>query len=191
MGQKGFYVNIKRCLGCYTCQVACKDYFDLDAGEFIRHVTRYEGGQYPAPYVYSISLACGHCDRPACVEACPEGALRKDENTGLVLHDQEVCAGCRKCEEACPYGAPTYIEETGKMRKCDGCKERVDEGEQPVCVAACRVRAIEFGDIETLKKEYPESADRIKDYPDPAQTGPNVIFRPRVESEYVNDPGLR
>jgi anaerobic dimethyl sulfoxide reductase subunit B len=107
MTQKGFYVNMKRCLGCMACQVACKDKFDMDAGEFGRRVARYEGGNYPAPYVYSVSLSCGHCDNPACVKACPVGAMTKDAGTGLVLHNQERCVGCRRCEKACPYGAPS------------------------------------------------------------------------------------
>ena len=36
MAQQGFYVDIKRCLGCMACQVACKDKFDMEAGEFGR-----------------------------------------------------------------------------------------------------------------------------------------------------------
>ncbi len=182
MAQKGFYVNIDRCLGCYTCQIACKDYFDLDVGEFVRRVTRYEVGDYPAPRVFSVSLACGHCERPACLAACPEKALIKDEDTGLVLHDQERCVGCCKCKEACPYGAPTYIRASGKMRKCDGCIDRRDNGKPPLCVTACRARALEFDDIEALKKAHPDYVVKIKHYADPALTGPNVIFTPRLES---------
>jgi anaerobic dimethyl sulfoxide reductase subunit B (iron-sulfur subunit) len=191
MAQKGFFVNMKRCLGCYTCQIACKDYFDLDIGEFVRYVARYEGGKYPAPYVYSLSLACGHCDRPACMAACPEGALTKDADTGLVLHNKDRCVGCRKCGEACPYDAPTSVKATEKMRKCDGCKDRLDEGKQPVCVTACRARALEFDDIAVLKKAHPDYVDRIKHYADPAQTGPNVIFKPRPESVQEEEADLK
>ena len=183
MTQKGFYVNMKRCLGCSTCQVACKDRFDLDSGEFARRVTRYEGGKYPAPYVYSVSLACGHCDRPTCVEACPAGALTKDAQTGLVLLNQDRCvAVCRKCEQACPYGAITYVKATGKMQKCDVCKDRLDAGKSPLCVSGCRARALEFGDIAALKSAHPGWVNKIKDYADPAKTGPNVIFTPRPEA---------
>ena len=182
MAQQGFSVNLKRCLGCATCQVACKDKFDLEAGEFARRVTRYEGGRYPAPYVYSVSLACGHCDEPACVKACPEGALTKHAGTGLVLHNPDRCTGCRSCQKACPYGALTYVKVTGKIQKCNGCKDRLDVGKAPLCVSGCRARALEFGDIAALKAAHEGWVDKIKNYADPASTRPNVIFTPRPEA---------
>ncbi|MEW5983008.1 MAG: 4Fe-4S dicluster domain-containing protein [Acidobacteriota bacterium] len=182
MAHLGFYVDMKRCVGCMTCQIACKDKFDLDVGEFGRRVARYEGGAYPAPFVYSVSLSCGHCDDPACVKVCPAGAMTKDAATGLVLHDQARCIGCRSCEAACPYGAPTYVKATGKVTKCNGCKDKLDAGKPPLCVSGCRVRALEFGDIDALKAAHPGWVGRIREYADPARTSPNVIFKPRREA---------
>ena len=183
MAQKGFYVNMKRCLGCATCQVACKDRFDLDVGEFTRRVTRYEGGQYPTPYVYSVSLACGHCDRPWCAAACPNGAITKDKATGLVLINKELCqTDCQKCVGACPYSAITFVKATRKVAKCDGCVDRLNAGKQPLCTSGCRGRALEFGDIAELRAAHTGWVTQIKNYPDPANTGPNVIFTPRREA---------
>lgn len=182
MAQLGFYVNMTRCLGCMACQVACKDNFDLGAGEFGRRVTRHEGGAYPAPYVYSVSLSCGHCGDPVCVAVCPVGALTKDPATGLVLHDRARCIGCRTCEDACPYHAPTFVKATGKIQKCNGCKGRLDAGKQPLCVTGCRARALEFGEIAALKRAHPDAVNAIRGYADPVRTRPNVIFTPRREA---------
>ncbi len=73
---------------------------------------------------YFVSLACNHCSSPACVANCPTGAMQKDEETGIVWTDHDVCIGCKTCETACPYGAPTYGEEEGYMLKCDMCRAR-------------------------------------------------------------------
>ncbi|MBU1975556.1 MAG: 4Fe-4S binding protein [Nanoarchaeota archaeon] len=37
-----------------------------------------------------------------CVEACPEGALKRDVK---ILIDAEKCTGCGLCVEACSHGA--------------------------------------------------------------------------------------
>ena len=71
----------------------------------------YEGGDWtdngdgtftPATFAYHVSAACNHCAAPACVANCPQGALDKDPDTGLVLHDDEKCIGCATCVNSCP-----------------------------------------------------------------------------------------
>jgi len=177
MPQKGFYLDMRRCLGCFTCQIICKDKFDLDVDENCRRVVRVEGGQYPTPWTYNFSLSCSHCDRPACQAACPVNAISKDSATGLVLINENTCVGCRKCETACPYGAITYIKASGKVKKCTGCKERVDVGKEPLCVAGCPRRATKFDDIAKLRA-LPGVVNAIRDYANPALTGPNLVFTP-------------
>jgi anaerobic dimethyl sulfoxide reductase subunit B len=66
---------------------------------------------------YNISMACNHCERAACVEVCPTGAMH-DRGDGIVLVDAARCIGCRYCEWACPYGAPQYDAAAGCMTKC-------------------------------------------------------------------------
>jgi NADPH-dependent glutamate synthase beta subunit-like oxidoreductase len=39
-------------------------------------------------------LFCHHCKEPDCALACPEDAITKDPQTGVVLHDTEKCTGC-------------------------------------------------------------------------------------------------
>ncbi len=78
-------------------------------------------------FAYYLSIACNHCEDPACTKVCPSGAMHKRED-GFVVVNEEVCIGCRYCHMACPYGAPQYNADKGHMTKCDGCHERVAEG---------------------------------------------------------------
>ena len=82
-----------------------------------------------------------HCDNAPCVLACPVGCLYKDEATGLTLFDNTDCIGCHSCAMACPFGAPAFGAD-GKMRKCDGCVERLRAGEEPACVRVCPTGAL-------------------------------------------------
>ncbi|MBQ3106202.1 MAG: 4Fe-4S binding protein [Eggerthellaceae bacterium] len=185
MAQYGFYFDNSRCTGCHTCELACKDYNDLDQTLALRKVYDYEGGETTAAadgsvtttaYGYHVSTACNHCTAPACVEACPTGAMQKDADTGIVWTDHEVCIGCESCVKACPYGAPVLDEVTKYTVKCDLCKSRVTAGKQPICVESCPLRALEFGDIEELRAAHPDAVDAIAPLPDPAQTAPNVCI---------------
>ncbi|MFP4489719.1 MAG: dimethyl sulfoxide reductase subunit B, partial [Bacteroidales bacterium] len=69
MRMYGFYIDTASCSGCKTCQVACQDKNDLDAGLLWRKVIEIEGGEWESdrdaftqyPFAYHISLACNHC----------------------------------------------------------------------------------------------------------------------------------
>ncbi len=62
--QLGFYVDTERCVDCRACEVACKQWNNVSIGPRWRRVTTVEGGEYPRPYRYTVSLACNHCARP-------------------------------------------------------------------------------------------------------------------------------
>ena len=179
MAQKGFSIDLTSCGGCKCCQVACKDKNNLNVGEFFRRVVEVEGGVYPNPWVYNVSMACGHCTNPACKAACPQGAITKRASDGVVYIDASLCVGCRRCEWACPYGAPTFIEATGKMSKCDACKDELDAGSVPTCVGACPMRVLKF-DVMTTLSAQPGAVSAIKNYANPAMTGANVVFIPKA-----------
>lgn len=124
MKQYGFYVDSSRCSGCKTCQVSCKDNKDLEVGPKLRRVYEYGGGSWVKEgeswhhdtFTYYLSIACNHCDEPACVSGCPTGAMHKRKDDGLVLVDGSVCVGCRYCEMRCPYGAPQFDAQANVMR---------------------------------------------------------------------------
>ena len=149
----GFYFDMTRCIGCRACQVACKDKNRLDVGTIYRTADSYEVGTFPKVKMYSFSTSCNHCQNPACVSACPVGAMYKAED-GTVLHDDKLCIGCQACVSACPYDVPQYIEEKKVVGKCDACAAIRAAGGQPACVAACPNRCLDFGDMDELKAKY-------------------------------------
>lgn len=179
--QLGFYVDLTRCIGCHTCALACKEKNDLELGPRWRRVRVVEGGAYPKPFAYYVSMSCNHCADPICMKVCPAHAYSKRED-GLVVHDPEKCIGCQYCTYACPYAAPQFDEAKGKVGKCSGCADLVDKGEQPACVQACIVRAIEFGPIDELQKKHPDAVQSLPILPNPTLTNPSILLQPKPES---------
>jgi len=86
MGKISLLFNEYLCSGCHTCEIACKQEHGLGVGPRVIRVL--EESPYFKP------LFCHHCDDPPCVKACPEDAITKDSETGVVLLDLEKCTGC-------------------------------------------------------------------------------------------------
>ena len=185
---QGFYFNQQACVGCRTCQIACKDKNDLVVGLLFRNVSSYETGAFPQAKIYHYSATCNNCTNPACVAVCPTGAMYIDPEDGTTQHDDEHCIGCQQCVETCPYGVPRFDEEMSIARKCDSCIGLRAQGEQPACVASCPMRAIEFGPLADLKAAHPDAVDAIAILPDPSETTPSVLIDAReaaTDSEYT------
>ena len=159
--------------------MACKKKNDLPTGVTFRKVGSYQVGEYPTPQMYHLSHACNHCQNPACVKSCPTGAMYKDEADGTVQHDDNACIGCGSCVIACPYGAPTLVKELGIAMKCNACIDTRDEDGAPTCVAACGMRALDFGTYEELAKAHPEAVDQLACMADASITTPNVLIDER------------
>ena len=165
MTQMGFYFDQTRCTGCYTCQVACKDWHDLDAGPVsLMRLKVIEGGRFPDLFLAFLVSPCLHCADPGCVAACPEKAVFKRESDGVVVVDPEKCVGqgrCHKpCLKACPWDAPQFgPEEDARMQKCDLCLDRLETGRQPVCVEACPMFALDAAPLPELRARYGEGVE--------------------------------
>jgi anaerobic dimethyl sulfoxide reductase subunit B (iron-sulfur subunit) len=134
----------------------------------------------PDLVAYNLSIACNHCEKAACLEGCPSGAIARRDD-GIVAIDRNKCLGCRYCEWACPYGAPQYDEEAGVMTKCDLCVDLVDAGSSPACVRACPMRALDFGEIEDLRRRYGGTAD-VHPLPPSERTKPSLTVRPHRDA---------
>lgn len=176
MAKQGFYFNMAACIGCRTCQVACKDKNDNEIGVIFRHLLDYEVGEYPSVAAYHYSATCNHCESPACVANCSTGALYIDDEDGTVQYDDSKCDGCQACVTACPYCIPQYIESLNVVRKCDACKALRANGEQPACVAACPMRALEFGPVDELAAAHPDAVKDITILPDSETTKPCTLI---------------
>lgn len=183
--QRGFYFDQSRCTGCYACEIACRDWHDIqDTTVKWRRVSATEQGEYPNVQLSYMSLSCLHCAHPACREACPSDAIHKRESDGTMLVDADTCLGldaCGACRAACPYGAPQFgAGPDAKMQMCTMCHDRLEKGEAPVCVGACPMRALDCGDLEDLQKKY-GSSSAVRGFCSSAQTHPSIIIKPRYE----------
>ncbi len=84
-----------------------------------------------------LPRVCNHCLNPACVAACPSGAIYKREEDGVVLVSQDGCRGWRHCVPACPYKKVYFNWKTNKAEKCIFCFPRLENGLPTICADTC------------------------------------------------------
>jgi formate dehydrogenase iron-sulfur subunit len=169
----GFFTDTSICIGCKACEVACKEWnqlegnspafldsFDntgqLDAQNW-RHVKFLDNvADQPATTGNGtawllMSDVCKHCKHASCMEVCPTGAIIRTE-FDTVFIQQDVCNGCRNCVAACPYGVIGMNQQTGTAHKCTLCYDRLQGGLEPACAKACPTQSIQFGPLADLQK---------------------------------------
>jgi len=100
-------IDLRKCVGCDSCTVACIAENKLPPGVVYRPVIQEEVGTYPNVRRRFIPRPCMHCDNPPCVPVCPTKATYKRPD-GIVTIDYDRCIGCRYCITACPYNARTF-----------------------------------------------------------------------------------
>ncbi|MFC9293860.1 nitrate reductase subunit beta [Streptomyces sp. NPDC057011] len=93
--------------------------------------------EFEQTFMFYLPRICEHCLNPACVAACPSGALYKRAEDGIVLVDQDQCRGWRQCVTACPYKKIYFNHKTGKAEKCTFCYPRIEVGLPTVCSETC------------------------------------------------------
>ncbi len=150
------------------------------------------GGEFPNAYFFYLPRLCNHCTEPACVEACPNGAVFKREEDGLVLRDEDACAGSQQCARACPYKKIYFNEARNVSQHCIGCFPRIEQGVAPACVRQCPGRAAFVGFLDDQASYTNKLVNKWKValplHPEMG-TGPNVYYVPPLSPSPLREDG--
>jgi Fe-S-cluster-containing dehydrogenase component len=157
----------KRCIGCSACEVHCKAAHGVPVGPRLCRIVQVGPKLVgAAPRLSFVFMPCFHCEQPWCVAACPTGAMQKRSVDGIVFVDSARCVGCKSCIAACPWGTPQWNAATGRVMKCDYCKDRVDRGLNPACVTKCTARALAWTTPEeSSRRKRERRARELSDLP--------------------------
>ena len=138
---KRVILDMDLCIGCRSCASVC----------FYGHkdmpIVNY--GAVPQA---TIPVICRQCAEPACVDACPNEAMQRDES-GVVQRSLLRCTGCKSCALACPFGVITPELVKHQIAKCDLCEDWALAGRPPRCVATCTTGALRFAEPPELEEE--------------------------------------
>ena len=180
-----FLTDSTLCIGCKACEVACKEWNELEQDGLTlsgfsydntmalghstwRHVKFVEGTPEPglggnAPQQLSWEFSsdvCKHCEVAGCLEACPTGALVRTEFGGVYLQP-DICNGCAYCVVSCPFGVVQKNEEDGRAFKCTFCTDRQKDQLKPACAKACPTESIKFGRLDDLRVHARERLETL------------------------------
>ena len=184
----GVLVDTTNCVGCRSCEWACKNAHDIEAGDIESYkdrsvfhnmrrpsvnsytvVNEYKNNKNPLLPI-NVKVQCMHCDKPACVSACIVGAISKLED-GSVVWDTDKCIGCRYCMVACQFQVPVFEFEKAiqpSIRKCDFCNNRTKKGKLPACVEICPLEALTYGPrtelIKVARQKIKRNPDKYLNY---------------------------
>jgi len=202
----GFFTDTTLCIGCKACEVACKQWNQLPAdgyefsgnsydntmalgGTTWRHVAFVEQAAPPeAPPTDTkwlmMSDVCKHCTNAGCLEACPTGAIVRNEFDDVFVQP-DVCNGCGYCVPSCPFGVVDLITHAdydagrgfsldgrtnddatqsrgGVAGKCTLCYDRQKVGLVPACAKACPTDSIQFGDVAELQARAKKRVETLQ-----------------------------
>ncbi|MEK9162780.1 MAG: 4Fe-4S dicluster domain-containing protein, partial [Chloroflexota bacterium] len=189
---KGMFVDTSICIGCKACQVACKEWNELDAEpEHFKNVggklkaVNFTGDSYDntgsmsatnwrqVRFIERGSVLEGNMAWYMMSDSCKHcnqaGCLEvcpthalMRTELGNVVVQQDVCNGCRACIPACPFGVISYNKTTGRVNKCTLCNDRISQGLETACAKACPTDSIVYGDVDAMRVSARKRVDTLK-----------------------------
>ena len=129
MQHRKIYIKHREsCTGCRICEMVCSLRWDgrgvNPTLSRIKIISRPDNGVF-------VPKVCRFCRKPSCVSSCPKEALSQEEETGIIIVDEDRCDGCGLCVEACAFGGISFHPGKNRAMTCDMC------GGDPLCVKYC------------------------------------------------------
>ncbi|MCL5965624.1 MAG: 4Fe-4S dicluster domain-containing protein [Deltaproteobacteria bacterium] len=199
----GVLIDTSRCIGCRSCQVACKEWNKL-APDKTAQAGSYENPRDLTPNLYNrirfiektdgngsvkwlfLNERCLHCGDAGCMKVCPApGALYRTKE-GFVAHDKGKCISCKYCVSACPFNVPRYGADE-KVAKCNLCFDRIAGGMIPACAKACPTETLRYGPRSALIAKAKASGKRL--YGEADLAGLGVLYALLDTPEEYGLPG--
>ena len=193
----GFLIDTSRCIGCRSCQVACKQWNKLDVDKTVNQGT-YENPRELTSNLYNrirfiekadggnvtwrfLNERCLHCGDAGCMKVCPSpGALYRTRE-GFVGFNAEKCISCKYCVSACPFGVPRYGADE-KVSKCHLCFDRIGAGMVPACAKACPTQTLQYGPRSGLVAKAKASKKTVYGEADLSGLGVLYLLDDKAES---------
>ena len=181
MSRPTLIVDLDRCIGCFSCTVACQVVHGASAETRRMDVHRVgPSGTFPELSMYYLPVMCQHCDNPPCLEACPNDAVYKNEDN-LVLIEADDCNGCGECVGACPFQARYVNPQRAIAESCDCCLGIGLEADQPACASTCPAAAIRLCNLDSpdpVSSRWLENAGGscFQMNPEDGNIGPRTLY---------------
>ena len=180
--QMGFFTDVTLCIGCKACEVACKQWNQLEADGYSFSGTSYDNTnrlsattwrhvafveqmdrETPADSRWMMmSDVCKHCTNAGCLEACPTGAIVRNEFDDVYVQP-DVCNGCGYCVPSCPFGVVAVQPKSGTAQKCTLCYDRQKDGLEPACAKSCPTDSITFGPVDELRAKAEARVAKLRE----------------------------
>jgi Fe-S-cluster-containing dehydrogenase component/formate-dependent nitrite reductase membrane component NrfD len=192
MPNYGFAIDLRKCIGCHACTIACKAEHQIPVGTHRCWVKTVEKGTFPDIRRFFFPVLCNQCDDAPCTRICPTNALFRRRDGIVDLHG-DSCIGCRACMEACPYDQLFIDPNTHTAEKCNFCANRVENTLLPSCVSVCPTECRIFGDLDDPTSEVAKIVKRdafMVRKPEKG-TGPKVFYLGAEESVIRPEASVR